>query len=358
MGYELRVYLMCCKRNILCDFQPLRRVSPHALQPTTLTRDSPPALVLSTPSFICKFPFMKQQTESTKGLRKWQLQLHETIYESETSAGKMFDVALLACILTSIVIVMLDSVDTLHEKYGELFYILEWTFTGIFTVEYILRLICIRYPIKYVFSPLGIIDLLAIVPSYLTVIGIGSQSLLVLRALRLLRIFRIFRLVHFLSEMQFLSVAVGNSMRKISIFILFVLTSVVILGSIIYLVEGQTNGFTSIPQSIYWAIVTITTVGYGDIAPVTPLGKFIASFIMLLGYGIIAVPTGIVTTEMAIAKAAVPVLRVGEKVMTMMRGFVSIAGESCELSFIFHGIQNSESRIQNVETRNILQKSF
>jgi voltage-gated potassium channel len=139
------------------------------------------------------------------------------------------------------------------------------------------------------------------VPSYLSVIGIGSQSLLVLRALRLLRIFRIFRLVHFLSEMQFLSVAVGNSMRKISIFILFVLTSVVILGSIIYLVEGQTNGFTSIPQSIYWAIVTITTVGYGDIAPVTPLGKLIASFIMLLGYGIIAVPTGIVTTEMAIA---------------------------------------------------------
>ena len=244
---------------------------------------------------------MKQETNTQKGLRRWQFQLHEVIYESETRAGKMFDVALLACILISIIVVMLDSVDTLHDKYGSAFYIIEWIFTGIFTLEYILRLICIRYPFKYVFSSLGIIDLLAILPSYLTLVGIGSQSLLVLRALRLLRIFRIFRLVHFLSEMRFLSVALKNSMRKISIFILFVLTSVVILGSVIYLVEGQTNGFTSIPQSVYWAIVTITTVGYGDIAPVTPLGKFIASFIMLLGYGIIAVPTGIVTTEMALA---------------------------------------------------------
>jgi voltage-gated potassium channel len=178
---------------------------------------------------------------------------------------------------------------------------MEWVFTGIFTVEYILRLISIQRPYKYVFSVLGIIDLLAIIPSYLSFILVGSQSLLVFRALRLLRVFRIFRLVHFLSEIQFLSVAITASLRKISIFILFVLTAVVILGSVIYLVEGQTNGFTSIPQSIYWAIVTITTVGYGDIAPVTPLGKFIASFIMLLGYGIIAVPTGIVTTEMAIA---------------------------------------------------------
>ena len=244
---------------------------------------------------------MKKATNDLKGLRKWQLQLHEVIYESDTKAGKTFDIALLACILVSIVIVMLDSVNSLKQKYGDLFYTLEWVFTIIFTIEYILRLICIRYPLKYVFSLLGLIDLLAIIPSYLSVVGVGSRSLLVLRALRLLRIFRIFRLVHFLSEMRFLSVAVRNSLRKISIFILVVLTAVVILGSIIYLVEGQTNGFTSIPQSVYWAIVTITTVGYGDIAPVTPLGKVIASFIMLLGYGIIAVPTGIVTTEMAIA---------------------------------------------------------
>jgi voltage-gated potassium channel len=233
--------------------------------------------------------------------QSWQAKLHEIIYESEKPEGKAFDIALLSCILISIIVVILDSVQSLHAKYGGLFYILEWVFTVIFTIEYILRLICIRRPLKYVFSAFGIIDLLAIIPTYLSFVIAGAQSLLVLRALRLLRIFRIFRLVHFLSELRFLSVAVSSSLRKISIFILFVLTLVVILGSIIYLVEGPENGFTSIPQSIYWAIVTITTVGYGDIAPATPLGKVIASFVMLLGYGIIAVPTGIVTTEMAMA---------------------------------------------------------
>jgi voltage-gated potassium channel len=244
---------------------------------------------------------MKEQTDNEKGLRRFQLKLHEVIYESETVAGKTFDVALLGCIVISIIVVMLDSVSSLNSKYGDYFYAIEWIFTGIFTLEYLLRLVCIQRPLKYVFSMLGIIDLLAIIPSYVSFFFVGSHSLLVFRALRLLRIFRIFRLVHFISEMRFLSVALKNSLRKISIFILFVITSVVILGSVIYLVEGRTNGFTSIPQSVYWAIVTITTVGYGDIAPVTPLGKFIASFIMLLGYGILAVPTGIVTTEMAIA---------------------------------------------------------
>jgi voltage-gated potassium channel len=244
---------------------------------------------------------MKPQIEHETGFRRFQLKLHEVIYESETTAGKTFDIALLICIVISIIVVMLDSVSSLNEKYGTYFYTLEWIFTGIFTLEYILRLVSIQQPLKYVFSVLGIIDLLAIIPSYLSFFLVGSHSLLVFRALRLLRVFRIFRLVHFLSEMRFLSVALANSLRKISIFILFVITSVVILGSVIYLVEGRTNGFTSIPQSVYWAIVTITTVGYGDIAPVTPLGKLIASFIMLLGYGIIAVPTGIVTTEMALA---------------------------------------------------------
>ncbi|RPE14353.1 ion transporter [Chitinophaga lutea] len=244
---------------------------------------------------------MIQEKENNRGLHRWQMQLHELIYESEKPAGKAFDVALLACILLSIVVVMLDSVASLHDRFGGFFYALEWIFTGLFTVEYILRLICIRRPQRYVFSFLGIIDLLAIIPTYLSILFVGAQSLMVLRALRLLRIFRIFRLVHFISEMRFLTVAVMNSMRKISIFILFVLTVVVILGSVIYLVEDENSGFTSIPQSVYWAIVTITTVGYGDVAPVTTAGKMIASFIMLLGYGIIAVPTGIVTTEMAIA---------------------------------------------------------
>jgi voltage-gated potassium channel len=236
-----------------------------------------------------------------KGPQKWQLKLHEVIYESNTTEGKIFDVSLLLLILASIVVVMLDSVASLHERYGDFFYLTEWFFTIIFSIEYLLRLICISKPLKYVFSFLGVIDLLAIIPGYMSIVFAGAQSLLVLRALRLLRIFRIFKLTHFMSEMQFLRVAIANSLKKISIFILFVLMIVVIMGSVMYLVEDKANGFDSIPQCIYWAIVTITTVGYGDISPVTPLGKIIASAIMLLGYGIIAVPTGIVTTEMAIA---------------------------------------------------------
>jgi voltage-gated potassium channel len=231
----------------------------------------------------------------------WQAQLHEVIYESNTTSGKLFDISLLFFILASIVIVMLDSIQSLHQQYGRLFFHLEWALTILFTIEYILRLICIKKPWQYVTSTLGIIDLLAIIPSYLSIFYIGAQSLLVFRALRLLRIFRIFKLSHFLTEMQFLSSALRGSLKKISIFMLVVLMLVIILGSVMYLVEGSENGFTSIPESIYWAIVTITTVGYGDISPVTPLGKFIASFIMFIGYGIIAVPTGIVTTEMALS---------------------------------------------------------
>jgi voltage-gated potassium channel len=231
----------------------------------------------------------------------WRERLHQTIYESNTRAGKTFDIALLIVILASIVVVILDSVQSLHQKYGDLFIVLEWTFTILFSIEYILRLVCIKKPLLYATSFLGLIDLLAIIPSYLSIFYAGAQSLLVLRALRLLRIFRIFKLVHFLTEMQFLGTAVRGSMKKIFIFMLVVLAVVVILGSVMYLVEGRENGFHSIPDSIYWAIVTITTVGYGDISPVTPWGKFIASIIMFIGYGIIAVPTGIVTTEMALA---------------------------------------------------------
>jgi voltage-gated potassium channel len=233
--------------------------------------------------------------------KRWKTRLHEVIFESNTPAGKTFDIALLVCILASIMIVMLDSVSDLHVKYGRIFFITEWCFTIVFTIEYFLRLISVKRPIRYVFSFLGLIDLLAIIPMYLSIVLVGAQSLLVLRALRLLRIFRIFKLTHFLTEMNFLGAALKSSAKKISIFMLAVLSIVVILGSVMYLVESEETGFTSIPDSIYWAIVTITTVGYGDISPVTPLGKFIASIIMLIGYGIIAVPTGIITTEMALA---------------------------------------------------------
>jgi voltage-gated potassium channel len=228
----------------------------------------------------------------------WRSRLHEVIYESNTKAGKTFDIILLFLIFASIVTVMLDSVPSLRAGYGQVFFILEWVFTILFTIEYILRLICLKRPMGYVTSSLGIIDLLAIIPSYLSIFFVGAQSLLVFRALRLLRVFRIFKLTHFLSEMRFLGSAMKASLKKIAIFMLIVLSVVIILGSIMYLVEGGENGFHSIPDSIYWAIVTITTVGYGDIAPATPLGKFIASVIMFIGYGIIAVPTGIVTTEM------------------------------------------------------------
>lgn len=231
----------------------------------------------------------------------WRFRLHEIIYESNTRAGKAFDVGLLIAIIASIIIVMLDSVQSIHKAHGPLMQTLEWVFTGLFTIEYFLRLISIKHPIKYVFSGLGIIDLIALIPSYLSIFVIGAQSLLVFRALRLLRVFRIFKLSRFLTEIDFLTVAIKGSLRKISIFLLTVLFLTIILGSIMYLVEKRENGFSNIPESIYWAIVTITTVGYGDISPVTPMGKFVASVVMLIGYAIIAVPTGILTHDMAIA---------------------------------------------------------
>jgi voltage-gated potassium channel len=238
---------------------------------------------------------------STEIDKDWRFRLHEIIYESNTRAGKAFDVGLLIAIFTSIIVVMIDSVESIHQQHGQLLKYVEWGYTILFTVEYILRLISIRQPTGYIFSPLGIIDLIALIPSYLSIFFIGAQSLLAFRALRLLRVFRIFKLSRFLTEIDFLTVALKGSLRKISIFLLTVLSLTVILGSIMYLVEKRENGFSNIPESIYWAIVTITTVGYGDISPVTPMGKFVASIVMLIGYAIIAVPTGILTHDMAIA---------------------------------------------------------
>ncbi len=230
-----------------------------------------------------------------------KVRLHTVVFESNTRAGKLFDIVVLSLILVSIFIVMLDSVTWMHHKYGDLFYTLEWIFSILFTIEYVLRLLSVGRPWKYVTSFLGLIDLLSILPVYLSLFFVGAQTLLVFRALRILRIFRIFKLTHYISEMNFLGVAIRSSIKKISIFMLTVLMLVIILGSLMHLIEADVNqrGFSSIPDSIYWSIVTITTVGYGDITPITSLGKFVASLIMLLGYGIIAVPTGIITTEMA-----------------------------------------------------------
>jgi voltage-gated potassium channel len=228
--------------------------------------------------------------------------LHEIIFEADTPAGKLFDVVLILCIFISVAVVMLDSIVSVNLKYGRLFLLLEWLFTILFTVEYVLRLYCIGRPLKYAGSFYGIVDLLSIVPSYVSLFLPSGKFLLVIRTLRLLRVFRILKLVQYVGESRYLQRALWASRRKIAVFLFSVFLMMIIFGSIMYIVEGAENGFTSIPRSIYWAIVTMTTVGYGDISPQTSLGQTIASFIMILGYGIIAIPTGIVTSELAYRK--------------------------------------------------------
>lgn len=223
--------------------------------------------------------------------------LHEIIFEADTPAGKLFDVLLIVSILLSVLIVMLDSVGRIKASYGELLYIGEWVFTLLFTVEYVLRLYSIGRPLSYATSFFGMIDLLAILPTYLSIFFPGTQYLIVIRILRVLRIFRVLKLVQYLGEARLLVQALRASRRKIAVFLFTVLVLVVIFGSLMYLIEDASSGFTSIPRSIYWAIVTMTTVGYGDISPQTDLGQTVAAIIMIIGYGIIAVPTGIVTAE-------------------------------------------------------------
>jgi voltage-gated potassium channel len=230
----------------------------------------------------------------------WREKLFNVIFEADTAAGKAFDIALLVLIFISIGIVMLQSVQSIHARYGDLLQILEWIITVLFTIEYVLRLIAVKKPLRYARSFYGMIDLLAILPSYLSLVLPQSRFLLVIRALRLMRAFRVFELSHFVREGVNIVQALKASAQRILVFLAFMVLLSVIMGAMIFVVENPYNDkFSSIPQSVYWAIVTITTVGYGDIAPVTPLGKLMASFIMLLGYAIIAVPTGIVTVELS-----------------------------------------------------------
>jgi len=228
--------------------------------------------------------------------------LHEIIFEADTRTGKAFDVILILSIMISVIVVMLDSVASYRALYGELFYQIEWFFTLLFTVEYVLRIISVRKVSGYVFSFYGLVDLFSILPTYISVLIPGSQYFLVIRILRVLRVFRVLKFTQYLVEVNQLRKALAHSRRKIMVFIFTVVTVTVIVGSIMYIVEGAENGFTSIPRSVYWAIVTLTTVGYGDISPQTPLGQMFSVMIMILGYGIIAVPTGIVTAEMTRAQ--------------------------------------------------------
>lgn len=237
-------------------------------------------------------------------LTGWRARLHEIIYETDTQAGRLFDALLIAAIAVSVVVVMLESVSWIRESYGNELYALEWFFTVLFTIEYGLRLVCVAKPVKYATSTFGVVDLMAIIPTYLDLLVPGGRYLSVVRVLRVLRIFRTFKLFEYMTEGMYIVQAINASRKKISVFLIAILTLVVILGSLMYLIEGGSNGFTSIPRSVYWAIVTMTTVGYGDIAPKSTLGMGLASVVMILGYAILAVPTGIVTVEMVHASAS------------------------------------------------------
>ncbi|BAO55892.1 ion transporter [Nonlabens marinus] len=233
-----------------------------------------------------------------KPTAEWRRKLHEIIYEADTPAGKLFDVLLLVVIIISVILVLLESVPSLGSRFAEEFIMAEWVITIFFTIEYVLRIVTINKPSKYIFSFYGIIDLLSTAPLYLTFfLPGGYNALLAVRSLRLLRVFRILKITRFIGEADKLSKALKSSFPKILVFLFAVLVISIIMGTLMYLVEGADSGFVSIPVSIYWCIVTLTTVGFGDIAPVTPMGQFLASVIMIMGYGIIAVPTGIVSAE-------------------------------------------------------------
>ncbi len=241
------------------------------------------------------------RSDATDTSAPWRIKLHEVIFEADTPAGKAFDVALLAAILASMLAVSLETVASVQQRYGDALVAIEWTITVLFTVEYVLRLVCVASPWRYAKSFFGVVDLLAVLPTYLSILLPGSQSLIVIRSLRLLRVFRVFKLAHFLSEAANLRKAVWEARGKIVVFLTTVLIAVSIMGSAMYLVEnldGPSSQFTSIPQGMYWAIVTMTTVGYGDIVPETVLGKLLSAILIILGYSLIIVPTGFVSAEL------------------------------------------------------------
>lgn len=240
----------------------------------------------------------KPRYNEGEALSPWRESLHSIIFGAETRPAKIFDLVLIISIVCSVLSVMLGSVSTLHERFARWFFYTEWFFTLLFTVEYVLRLISVRRPWLYCRSFFGIVDFLSIIPTYLNFLFPGIKYMLIVRVLRLLRVFRILKLSEYLSEAQILMQALSQSRHKILVFLYTVCTLVIVFGSLMYVVEGSEAGFTSIPKSVYWAIVTLTTVGYGDIAPQTPLGQIIASTIMIMGYGIIAVPTGIYSAEL------------------------------------------------------------
>ncbi|MGE3465490.1 MAG: ion transporter [Pyrinomonadaceae bacterium] len=228
----------------------------------------------------------------------WKKKIYEIVFEAETRAGRAFDIALISLILLSVLTVILESAQGIREPYGSQLTAAEWFFTILFTIEFFLRILAVKRPLRYVFSFYGLVDLIAILPTYLSLIVAGTQYLMVVRILRLLRIFRILKLTSYIAESRVIMAALVRSKHKITVFVVAVLAIVTVVGSMMFVVEGEENGFTDIPTGMYWAIVTLTTVGYGDLSPKTGLGKFLASIVMILGYGIIAVPTGIVTAEL------------------------------------------------------------
>jgi voltage-gated potassium channel len=241
-------------------------------------------------------PFLKHRPTSDQPM--WKLRLYTVVFENDTRAGKMFDLALLVTIGISVAVVMMETVEPFRAAHPALLRNLEWTFTIIFTLEYIARLLCVRAAWGYVFSFFGVIDLLAFLQSYIELVTPAANYFFMVRVLRLLRIFRILKLTHYLQESHTLVTALRTSRQKITVFLFTVVVIVLIVGTLMYLIEGDQNGFDSIRHGVYWAIVTLTTVGYGDITPHTVLGRVLASFIMIMGYGIIAVPTGIFSVEL------------------------------------------------------------